>query len=115
MKEKRFRDVPIFFRVTQEEYDLIMKNYSQTNYKTLSQFLRKMAIEGRNFEVNLSPFFDISREINAVGNNINQIAKALNMYGASGDEGEETKRELKKIWQLLNTIQLSLQEILEKQ
>ena len=52
-----------------------MKNYNQSKARSLSDFLRKMSINGRIFEVDLSSVFKFNNEINAIGNNLNQIAK----------------------------------------
>lgn len=76
----RIRNKQVKFYVTDEEYDLIMKNYNQSKTRSLSDFLRKMSINGRIFEVDLSSVFKFNNEINAIGNNLNQIARKINTY-----------------------------------
>lgn len=47
-------------------------------------------------------YFDLRREIAAVGNNINQIAYVANLSGkASPEQIQQTKELLSEIWALL--------------
>lgn len=107
----RIRNKQVKFYVTDEEYDLIMKNYNQSKTRSLSDFLRKMSINGRIFEVDLSSVFKFNNEVNAIGNNLNQIARKINTYDyADADDIDFIKnsiKEMKKIQkEILNEINI---------
>lgn len=94
----RIRNKQIKFYVTPEEHELILKNFNQSKLNNLSSFLRKMAISGRIFEVNLSSVFTFNKEISAIGNNINQIARDANTFHyLNSDEINYLKNSIKEI------------------
>lgn len=94
----RIRNKQVKFYVTDEEYDLIMKNYNQSKARSLTDFLRKMSINGRIFEVDLSSVFKFNNEINAIGNNLNQVARKINTYDyADTDDIDFIKNSIKEI------------------
>ena len=49
-------------------------------------------------------FYDAMRELSAIGNNINQLTRAVNAGYASQINLTETRKELEKIWQSLNSL-----------
>jgi RNA binding exosome subunit len=62
--------------------------------------------------LDLSEFQKLSAEINAVGKNINQIAKVVNATGGIfGNEMIELKARVEEIWQLQKSF---LSELLSK-
>lgn len=68
----------IHFRVTDEEYDMIMQKMQQCNIQNLSGYLRKMAIDGMIINLDIPELKEISRLLGYNSCNINQIAKQLN-------------------------------------
>ena len=78
MKEKRVRDVPIMFRVTQEEKAQIEGKMAQYGSNNMAAYLRKMAIDGYIINLDLPDLRTISSLLLRTSNNINQIAKRVN-------------------------------------
>ena len=78
MKEEKTRRLE--FRLTENDYQIIEKNYQESIYPTKSEFMRKtlLNVEIKNFDykfINLYIF-----QIKKIGNNINQLVKKLNTY-----------------------------------
>ena len=47
---------------------------------------------------------DVATELRRIGNNINQLTRAVNAGYASQINLTETRKELEKIWQSLNSL-----------
>ncbi|MFW8599788.1 plasmid mobilization protein [Enterococcus innesii] len=84
-KEKRFRDQPILIRVTVEEKQKIKENMNLSGLKTLNNYVRLMALNGRVIKIDFTSLKESLAEtgkyvyeLNKIGNNINQIAHKLN-------------------------------------
>lgn len=82
---ERYRDTPIFFRVTEEEKSQLKKNMRQAGYETLGSYLLKMGLEGIIINVDFSELRgalgdigSLRNEFNRIGNNINQVTKHVN-------------------------------------
>ena len=102
----RKRDKAITIRATTEEAREI-KARAVGSGCGLAQYIIKQSIEGKVYCVAGIP--DVGRELKAIGNSINQIARLGNSAGAVGvAEIMEARRELESAWQLLK--QLTHQE-----
>lgn len=82
---ERYRDTPIFFRVTEDEKSQLKKNMHQAGYETLGSYLLKMGLEGIIVNVDFSELRgalgdigSLRNEFNRIGNNINQVTKHVN-------------------------------------
>jgi hypothetical protein len=67
-----------FFKASEQEMELIERRMAQTNIKNKSAFLRKMAIDGHVFNLDLTQFNEIGRLLRITANNVNQIARRVN-------------------------------------
>ena len=71
--------------------------------------MRKMAIDGLIIYTDTSNIKEMNKELQAIGKNINQIAKRVNSVSNIYDEDiTEIKERLQEIWQLQRRILLSL-------
>lgn len=84
-KENRIREKYIYVRVTADEKKIIQKNMMNAGEGTLTNYLRKLGLHGWVVHVDFSElreYFgamgEVSREMRAIGHNINQIAKQAN-------------------------------------
>lgn len=103
------RNIQMKFRVTEEERRLIEQKMSQIPTKQIGAYLRKMAIDGLIIYTDTSNIKEFTKELQAIGCNINQIAKRVNSTGSAYKEDiEEIKERLDEIWQLQRRILLSL-------
>ena len=75
------KDISMHFWVSQEEYDLILKNMALSGSTNLSAFLRKMAIDGMVIKLDMPEIREMLKLLRRANANINQIAKHLHETG----------------------------------
>jgi len=110
--QNRTRKEQLIVRVTPEERELIQKKMRQFGTTSFSRYARKMLIDGYVIHLDLSDFQRLSGEVNAIGVNINQIAKAVNSTGRVFENDiAQAKERVDEIWQLLKSF---LSELLSK-
>lgn len=103
--DKRLRPVQMKFYVTQEEKDLIKRKMALMGVTSMSDYLRKMVIDGRIIKVDYSVFDDICSDVSGISRNINQIAKRINATDTVySDDVIQIKQKQEEIWQLLRSI-----------
>ncbi len=99
------RNVQIKFWVTPEERKLIEQKMAQLPTKRIGAYMRKMAIDGLIIYTDLSEFKEFQKELQAIGRNINQIAKRINATNNIYDTDiNEIKERLDEIWRLQRTM-----------
>lgn len=88
------------FRVSKEEKRLIEEK-AFIKYDTLAPYLRDCALDK---EILVIPGLSgIQNELNAIGNNLNQLTRAANSGMCSVVDLTEMRKEVADIWQLLNS------------
>ena len=75
------KDISMHFWVSQEEYDLILKNMALSGSTNLSAFLRKMAIDGMVIWLDMPEIKELLKLLRRANANINQIARHLHETG----------------------------------
>lgn len=90
----------LIFRVTPEERDRI-EHKAIIAGESVSNYLRDSALKKEIVVIDGLKEFTI--ELRRIGNNLNQITKAENS-GVYAVDLTETKREMQKIWQSLNSL-----------
>ena len=71
----RKRNIQIKFYVTEDEKRLIDEKMSQLPTRRYGAYLRKMAIDGYIIYTDTADIKAFTKELSAIGRNINQIAK----------------------------------------
>ena len=105
----RKRKIVLRCPVTEEERRLIEQKMAQIPTKQIGAYLRKMAIDGLIIYTDTSDIKEFSKELQAIGRNVNQIAKRVNSTDSVYKEDiEEIRERLDEIWQLQRRILLSL-------
>lgn len=98
----RKRDKQILIRVTEKEKEIILK-YAEKSKLSVNDFLIKTGMMKEITVVEGLP--EMTIEIIRVGNNVNQIAKAVHQGKTEcGFELKMVKEELRNIWQLLKRL-----------
>ncbi len=105
-KAKETRSEILRFRVTPEEREKI-EHKALSSYRTVSTYLRDCAL-GKRIVVMPDVGFLIT-ELRRVGNNLNQIARAVNsgfidVESSAADDLSEIRKGVKGIWQSLNSL-----------
>ena len=88
------------FRVTPEEREQIERK-AMLSDKSVSDYIRDSTLKKEIVVIDGLKEFTI--ELRRIGNNLNQITKAVNS-GVYAVDLTETKREVQRIWQSLNSL-----------
>lgn len=101
----RKRSIQMKFYVTEDEKRLIDEKMAQLPTRRYGAYLRKMAIDGYIIYTDTADIKAFTAELSAIGRNINQIARRVNV-GAPAYQAdmEEIKERLDEIWQLQRRI-----------
>ena len=91
----------IAFRVTPEERVWIEKQ-SYGNYRIISDFVRDCVL--KKDIVIVKGLDEFSNELRRIGNNLNQLTRAVNAGIVRAVDLTETKEEVEKLWQSLNSL-----------
>ena len=100
MKEKN-KNIIVSFRVTPEEKTWIEEN-SYGHYRRISDFVRDCIFKKEI--VNIDGADEIAHELQRIGNNLNQLTRAVNAGFVRAVDLGETKQEVQKVWQSLNSL-----------
>ena len=102
---KEIRNCILKFRATEEEKERIMKKVESSDL-SISEYLRRCALDKQIVAVN--GLDDVARELRAIGNNLNQITRAVNSGYIQAVDLQETEEVLGQLWQSLNSLQQSV-------
>ena len=103
MKENR--NCIMKFRATEDEKAAIMQKVEAADM-TISEYLRRCALDKQVIAGN--GLDDIAHELRAIGNNINQLTRAVNSGYIKAVDLHETEEVLSQLWQSLNSLQQSV-------
>lgn len=103
--ENRARPVQIKFFVTEQERDVIRQRMELIGTTNLSAYMRKISQDGFLYTVTIDGLPEICKEVEAIGQNINQVAKRVNSTNTIyAEDIRQMKAELDRIWDLLKKI-----------
>ena len=101
----RKRTIQMKFYVTEDEKRLIDEKMAQLPTRRYGAYLRKMAINGYIIYTDTADIKAFTKELSAIGRNINQIAKRVNAEGSAYKaDMREIQERLDEIWQLQRRI-----------
>jgi len=113
-KPKRARDIPLYVRVSQAEYDLIQERMSEAGTVNMAAFVRKMTLNGYVLHVDLSPVKELVSLQRRCSNNLNQIAINVNTHGGIyPQEITALQRDYTALWNPLSDLIKRLAEIVK--
>ncbi len=98
---KEPKTVILSCRVTPEQREEI-EYKALSSYRTLSMYLRDCALN-KNIIV-VKGIDEITSELRKIGNNLNQLTRAVNSGYAYEVDLRETREEVARIWQSLNSL-----------
>ena len=98
--------------IRKEDRELIEKKMGEAGISNLSDYIRKMAIDGYVIRLDLSDVKEVSRLLRINANNINQIAKRANETGCIYQADIKTvQKQQEEIWGLMKTVLQRLSSI----
>ena len=99
--KKQAKTEIISTRVTPEQREIIEEKAYST-YRTPSMYLRDCAL-GKKIIV-ISGVDDVANELRKIGNNLNQLTRAVNSGYCYEVDLREMREEVARIWQSLNSL-----------
>ena len=103
--KKRIRNRQIIFWVSPVEEAMIEERMSQVGTKSLSAYLRKIAIDGMIINLQIPELKEIISLLRRCSNSLNQIAKRVNSTGRIYDaEMEQILQNQEELWRAVNEI-----------
>ena len=94
----RKRNIQMKFYVTEDEKRLIDEKMSQLPTRRYGAYLRKMAIDGYIIYTDTADIKAFTKELSAIGRNINQIAKRINAGSLLSERVSPCVREQMSHW-----------------
>ena len=88
-------------RVTPEQREIIEEK-AYSSYRTPSMYLRDCALDKKIVVV--KGVDEVANELRKIGNNLNQLTRAVNSGYCYEVDLRETREEVAKLWQLLNSL-----------
>lgn len=114
-KVKRKAPKQVSFRLTEQEFWKLVGNAEQSNANSISDYAKKIVLkDGRRSslvpKIAKEDSLQMVRELNAIGNNLNQIVKWVNSNDRVPMDKEENfintlerlRREVNEVWQRLS-------------
>ena len=98
---KKPKTVILFCRVTPEQREEI-EYKALSSYRTLSMYLRDCALDKKIVVIN--GVDELVSELRKIGNNLNQLTHAVNSGYVYEVDLCETREEVARIWQSLNSL-----------
>ena len=110
--KKRIRNRQIIFWVSPIEEAMIEERMSQVGTKSLSAYLRKIAIDGMIINLQIPELKEVISLLRRCSNNLNQIARQVNATGRIyGTEMEQILQNQEELWKAANEILRKLSAI----
>ena len=110
--KKRIRNRQIIFWGSPVEEAMIEERMSQVGTKSLSAYLRKIAIDGMIINLQIPELKEIISLLRRCSNSLNQIAKRVNSTGRIYDaEMEQILQNQEELWQAVTEILRKLSAI----
>ena len=88
-------------RVTPEQREIIEEK-AYSSYRTPSMYLRDCALNKKIIVV--KGVDEVANELRKIGNNLNQLTRAVNSSYCYEVDLRETREDLARLWQLLNSL-----------
>jgi len=79
--QNRTRNRQLNLKFTDDEFEYIKAKKDLAQSQNYTDFILKIASHSNIYNVDTMPLIEVAKEINKIGVNINQIAKAVNTTG----------------------------------
>ena len=102
----------IYFKVTDEERELIKQRMERMGVRNMSAYIRKMCIDGYVVQLQISELTECAKLLRYISTNVNQIARRVNSgSGVYPDEVDEITTKLAEASRLFGSILEQLSKI----
>ena len=112
MAKVKEKTTGFYFKMSQEEWDLVERRMVQTGIRNKSAFIRKMCIDGHVIILDSQQLNEIGRLLRITSNNSNQIAKGVNSgYGTNREDVTKVNTQLTEIRTMFGELLTSLSDV----
>ena len=102
----------IYFKVTDEQRDLIEQKMALAEVRNMSAYIRKMCIDGYIIHLQIPELAECAKLLRYTSNNVNRIARRVNSGGGGyPDEVDEIRAKLSEVSGLFGNILEQLSKI----
>ena len=110
----RTRSETITIRITPEEKQIFIRKMRETKSRNYADFLMKMICTHHTTNIDTRPLMKISGELNHIGVNVNQLAKAVNTSKNISDlNAAELLKYLKTIYKNIREMREVVRQCLD--
>jgi len=101
--EKNNRNIQFHFYATEQEAEMINERREASGISNMSAYLRKMAIDGYNIQIDLSDVKELVTLLRRCSNNLNQYARRANeTRSIYATDVQDIKEQLDRMWEVAN-------------
>ncbi len=105
MNDNLGRNTLLHFRVSSGEEQMIQTKMEQAGIKSVSAYLRKMAIDGYVIKLELPELREMISLLRRSSNNLNQIARRVNSTGrVYAEDMADIMNQQRELWQCAKAI-----------
>ena len=102
----------IYFKVTDEQRNLIEQKMALAEVRNMSAYIRKMCIDGYIIHLQIPELAECAKLLRYTSNNVNQIARRVNSGGGVyPDEVDEIRAKLSEVSGLFGNILEQLSKV----
>ena len=102
----------LHFRVTPQEFDRINTKREEIGIRSLSAYLRKMAMDGYCVNLDLTDVKTMTTLLRRCSNNLNQYAKKANEIGSIyAEDIHDLQTRLDEIWEMQKELMRKLYDL----
>ena len=101
----RKRTISILFRLNEQENQIFRTQVALSGYSA-QEYMRRRLIEDQIIKPRpAGEMAEIRRELSAIGNNVNQVARKVNSTGqVSTEDFQKVARSLDDVWHLVKRL-----------
>ena len=101
----RKRTISILFRLNEQENQFFREQVAMSGYSA-QEYMRRRLIEDQVIKPRpAGEMAEIRRELSAIGNNVNQVARKVNSTGqVSTEDFQKVARSLDEVWHLVKRL-----------
>lgn len=110
--QNRTRNKQLNLKFTEDELNYFREKMKISKVKNYTDFLLKSITHCRIYAIDTKPLLALAYEINKIGVNVNQIAKAVNTTGnIYKNEVEDLQEKIAAIEDLLSNLMIKIDEV----
>ncbi len=103
--QNRTRNKQIILRFTKDEAEYFKNYKAKSQISAYSDFVLHLLTHSQLFVIDTKPLLNVANEINKIGININQIAKAVNINGnIYKNEIEDLQKKINDIDNIISNV-----------